>query len=72
VLPRQPGTKESRYAHLLGGDVVEVTLPAQPIPQVDSNAGADRIAKLEEEVSELRRELGGLRDQMERFRKQFE
>ena len=55
VLPRQPGTKESRYAHLLGGDVVEVTLPAQPIPQVDSNAGANRIAKLEEEVSELRR-----------------
>ena len=23
VLPRQPGTKESRYAHLLAGDVVE-------------------------------------------------
>ena len=24
VLPRQPGTKESRYAHLLAGDVVEL------------------------------------------------
>jgi len=72
VLARQPGTKESRYTHLLAGDVVEATLPAQPSPQIGSNAAADRIAKLEEEVSELRRELGGLKDQMERFRKQFE
>src|SRR5277367_724745 len=72
VLPRQPGTKESRYAHLLAGDVAEETLPAQPNPHAGSNAAADRIAKLEEEVSELRRELGALKDQMERFRKQFE
>ena len=28
VLPRQPGTKESRYAHLLAGDVVEAEVPA--------------------------------------------
>src|ERR1035438_10525874 len=29
VLPRQPGTKESRYAHLLAGDVVEAQTPVQ-------------------------------------------
>jgi uncharacterized protein YceH (UPF0502 family) len=54
VLARQPGTKESRYTHLMAGDVGE------------------RIARLEEEVAELRREVGGVKDQLERFRKQFE
>jgi hypothetical protein len=33
---------------------------------------ADRIARLEEEVTELRRELSGVKDQLERFRRQFE
>jgi uncharacterized protein len=69
VLPRQPGTKESRYAHLLAGDVeadasVQVSAAAERNP-VD----ADRIARLEEEVAELRRDLSGV---LERFRKQFE
>src|SRR2546430_1684284 len=31
VLPRQPGTKESRYAHLLSGDVEE--WDAKPVPE---------------------------------------
>ncbi len=72
VLPRQPGTKESRYAHLLAGDVVEVT-PGQASAAVERNsAEAERIARLEEEVSELRREVGEVKDQLERFRRQFE
>src|SRR5712672_1368375 len=54
VLPRQPGTKESRYAHLLAGDVVEVETPgkASAAGERDS-ADAERIARLEEEVAEL-------------------
>ena len=72
VLPRQPGTKESRYAHLLAGDVVEVT-PGQASAAVERNsAEAERIARLEEEVSELRREVGEVKDQLEKFRRQFE
>jgi hypothetical protein len=35
-------------------------------------AEGDRFARLEEEVAELRREIGGVKDQLERFRKQFE
>jgi uncharacterized protein len=73
VLPRQPGTKESRYAHLLAGDVVEAEAPAKVGAAVESHpADAERIARLEEEVAELRREVGEVKDQLERFRKLFE
>jgi len=73
VLPRQPGTKESRYAHLLAGDLVEAQAPAQAGAAAERNpADADRIARLEEEVADLRREIWELKDQLERFRKQFE
>ncbi|HYW40291.1 MAG TPA: YceH family protein [Terriglobales bacterium] len=73
VLPRQPGTKEARYAHLLAGDVVEVETPMQAGAAVERNpADAGRIARLEEEVAELRREVREVKDQLERFRSQFE
>jgi uncharacterized protein YceH (UPF0502 family) len=73
VLPRQPGTKESRYAHLLAGDQVAVETAVQAGASVVSNpADAERISQLEEEVAELRREVAEVKDQVERFRKQFE
>src|SRR6202167_6752140 len=73
VLHRQPGTKESRYAHLLAGDVVETMGPAQGGAAAErGSAEGERIARLEEQVAELRREVGGVKDQLERFRKQFE
>jgi uncharacterized protein YceH (UPF0502 family) len=73
ILPRQPGTKESRYAHLLAGDVVVVE-GSSPVgaPVGPDTADADRVARLEEEVAELRREFSEMKDQLERFRKQFE
>ena len=73
VLPRQPGTKESRYAHLFDGDVVELEKPGQAGAAVVRNpADAERIARLEEEVAELRREVGEVKDRLERFRRQLE
>jgi uncharacterized protein YceH (UPF0502 family) len=71
MLPRQPGTKESRFAHLLSGDVEGYVAP----PEVSSAPAVEddgRIARLESEVAELRRELADLRQQMESFRRQFE
>jgi len=71
ILPRQPGTKESRFAHLLSGDVEGYVAP----PEVSSAPAVEddgRIARLESEVAELRRELADLRQQMESFRRQFE
>src|SRR6478609_5771878 len=54
VLPRQPGTKEARYAHLLSGPVESIQMPASAAP-AQMNAATtpeqdDRIAKLESMV----------------------
>src|SRR5580700_4447765 len=63
VLPRQPGTKESRYAHLLAGDVVEAEAPAHVSAGSEHNSpDAERIARLEEEVASLRRQIGEIKD----------
>ena len=75
-LPRQPGTKESRYGHLLTGPttpVVAQETSLRPEPATLAvRAENERIAKLEQETSELRRELGELKQQFADFRKQFE
>jgi uncharacterized protein YceH (UPF0502 family) len=69
VLPRQPGTKESRYMHLLSGSAP----PAEVAPARASHSSSDdRIAILENDVAELRRELAEMREQLAAFRKQFE
>jgi uncharacterized protein YceH (UPF0502 family) len=72
-LARQPGTKESRYAHLLSGELEEWSAPAEPQP-VASTAGQDddRITRLETELEALRKEVADLRQQLDDFRKQFE
>ncbi len=80
VLPRQPGTKESRYAHLLSGDMEvveskpEIAAGATTLP-----ADGERIALLEKEVAALRnsvadfqKEIADLRQQFAQFKKQFE
>jgi uncharacterized protein len=81
VLPRHPGTKESRYMHLLSGDVESaesVSLASEafhdggPKSQGPSSASPNRIAELETEVSALRRELETLREQFAAFQKQFQ
>jgi len=79
ILPRQPGTKEARYKHLLAGDVenivvTDMSVARAPSPaSVPSNSGdANRITYLENEVSDLRKELADLKQQFASFRKQFE
>src|SRR5580704_12403808 len=71
-LPRRPGEKEARYAHLLSGTPV-VAAPALE-QAVDSIAPprADRIAALEAEVARLQQELEALRQQFAGFQRQFE
>jgi uncharacterized protein len=79
VLARQPGTKESRYIHLLCGDTEPVTSPVEreapaaarrQSPEA-ANAG-NALSHLETEVAELRREIADLKQQFAAFRKQFE
>ena len=76
VLPRQPGTKESRYMHLFSGvppayDAAEAALPAAATAG-GGHSAADRLAQVEEEVAQLRRELADVQAQLAAFRKQFE
>ena len=73
VLPRQPGTKEARYAHLLCGDKPEWEAPTlvAEVPG-ETSSDNDRIVRLEEEIAALRREMADLRDEVLRFRQQFE
>ncbi len=73
-LPRQPGRKEPRFAHLLAGtpEIDETTsLPNEPA-RLLVTAESDRILKLEEEVTTLRTELEELRNQLKSFQAQFE
>lgn len=73
-LARQPGRKESRYAHLLSGPVEVETQEAatRPTPRMDARAGQERITQLETEVEALRSEVAELKQQFDDFRKQFE
>ncbi len=73
-LPRQPGQKDARYAHLLSG---QPELP--PAEQPDAEAAPasrgsqpDRIAKLEDQVQSLTRLVDELATQFAEFKKQFE
>jgi len=70
MLPRQPGTKETRYVHLLSGEMEIAELPAQE-PGVAS-ADGDRIALLETELGGLKAELAELKKDFREFQKRFE
>ena len=71
MLPRQPGTKEARYAHLLAGDVEGFIAPAEAASARSSDDDG-RVSRLESEVADLRREVADLRQQIESFKRQFE
>jgi uncharacterized protein len=62
-LPRQPGFKESRWAHLLSGDVEVTETAAAPVDRGPSDR--DRIARLEIELADLRREFDDFRRRFE-------
>ena len=68
-LPRQPGQKEVRYAHLLSG---EPQVPDVESRQTAADPAEDRVAALEQTVESLRAELAQLRDAFEEFRRQFQ
>lgn len=74
-LPRQPGTKESRYAHLMAGEVqVEdrEVAPRLERATIEVRQENERLAKLEGHVAELRADLETLKQQFFEFKKQFE
>jgi uncharacterized protein YceH (UPF0502 family) len=72
ILPRQPGTKESRYAHLLSGPVESEAAAEAVFARREggfasgSDAGLDeRVVQLEATVAELRQEMSALRKKID-------
>jgi len=65
ALPRQPGTKEIRYAHLLSGEIDVPAAASEPsgVAPVDA-PGNDRLFQLESDVATLKDELRELKEQV--------
>lgn len=71
-LPRQPGQKDARFAHLLSGEP-HITEPVEmPARARAATRDHDRIAALEGEIESLKAHMAELREQFEGFKKQFE
>ena len=63
VLPRQPGTKEARYAHLLSGEPAEWVGNSEVAESSGTGSG---MAQMEAEIAALREEVAELRAQVEK------
>jgi uncharacterized protein len=82
LLPRQPGTKEARYAHLLSGDLADQPGATQTHDPAESSVSeceasvvatySERLIDLEREVADLRNEVSDLKQQLASFQKQFQ
>jgi len=73
VLPRQPGTKESRYAQLFSveRDLAATSPPPSHTQSRPLDSSASRIERLEQEVIVLRQEVVELREALSSLRKEL-
>jgi hypothetical protein len=68
ALPRQPGTKEIRYAHLLSGEIDTPVAAGEPSGVAPVNSlDNDRLFQLESDVATLKEELRELKEQVARI-----
>jgi uncharacterized protein len=65
-LPRQPGQKEARYAHLLAGEPAIELESEGPVPPAPG-----RLAQLEQQMEGLKTEVDELRRRFEELEAQF-
>ncbi|MBU0730805.1 MAG: YceH family protein [Proteobacteria bacterium] len=75
-MPRQPGCKERRYAHLLAGEPVAeiegISVARPEAVALEVMAENERIAALENEVKELRFAFEQLQQNFAEFKEQFD
>lgn len=64
-LPREAGKRESRYAHLFGGEVQLSSVDEEISADAPSIEG-DRLAKLEKALQELRLEIDEIKSRLDR------
>ena len=68
-LPRQPGTKETRYSHLFSGELQNFA----PASSLDGGFGApDRLTQMQQEIADLKKEIAELKAQFAGFKQQFD
>ena len=75
VLPKQPGRKERRYAHLLCGKALqeqEGFEGAKPMISEAASPEKERLLTLERQVQSLKAELVQLKEAFETFKAQFD
>ena len=67
-LLREPGKRETRFAHLFGNEVEmrDAAAPAYDVPG-DPGADSDRMEKLEQIVNQLRDEIATLKERLDRI-----
>jgi uncharacterized protein len=70
-LGRQPGQKEARYAHLLGGPVDAASFPTSTEKRSTAPDNG-RLETLETELASLKNELAEFKATFDEFRKQFD
>lgn len=73
-LPREPGRRERRWAHLFAGEPVldDVASPESLTIDPTTTSGAGRIQELEGEIAKLREELDELKAAFDSFKAHFE
>src|SRR5579862_5741650 len=74
VLPRQPETKESRYAQLLSGEVEAWQAPPREMASENTvgSSSSERLGHLEEQVVQLREEVAALKEKVSSLLRQLE
>ncbi len=67
ILPRQPGSRESRYAHLLGvpPDLTATDTRTSEAAQSSASSITQRVAQMEAEIAALTSALDSLRNRVE-------
>ena len=74
-LPRQPGRKESRYAHHLSGEPQETIVETAPRPEAATiivRRETERVEDLQEQIDKLRQAIQTLEHEFVTFKSQFE
>jgi uncharacterized protein YceH (UPF0502 family) len=74
-LPRQPGKRERRWAHLFGAapEIEEEEPEVISAPEMQTGPSRiERIQTLEDEVADLKQEIGDLKAAFEKFKTAFE
>jgi len=67
-LPREPGKRETRFAHLFGGEIttLHAAAPAHTEPAA-TGINTDRLAQLEETVKQLRKDMECITARLDRI-----